>query len=305
MRILVTGSLGLVGRDLVGELVDAGNEVVGYNRDYSHARGGELVLVQGELFDIPRLVTAMNDYEVEAVVHTAAMSHPGLSVDMPLTTSIANAHGTVCVFEAARLAHVRIVVNFSSECVYGNLPLGVVVSEGTPTHPSTPYGATKVYGELMGHVYSSLYEVTVTSLRVTEVYGPGLWMPSIISDLVTAALDGVPFRLASGADHPFQFVYVRDVARAATLTLQANRLPQSIYNITGGTQMLLREAAEVVRSVLPSARIELGPGFLPGWDRQGPFDITAARRDLSYSPSWSFEAGLKAYADWVQSVHHK
>jgi UDP-glucose 4-epimerase len=120
--VLVTGGLGFTGRHIVRALAANGYKVVSYNRDYSESADPEHVLaVQGELFDIPRLVRAMQEHEVEAVIHTAAMSHPTLSLDFPLATFAANVDGTLGVLEAARLARVRRIVNFSSETVYGRV----------------------------------------------------------------------------------------------------------------------------------------------------------------------------------------
>jgi UDP-glucose 4-epimerase len=61
------------------------------------------------------------------------------------------------------------------------------------------YGVTKVAGELLGSVYNSLYGMEIVSLRITEVYGPGLWMPSLLGDMVSncarAAACGAPVRV--------------------------------------------------------------------------------------------------------------
>jgi UDP-glucose 4-epimerase len=48
--------------------------------------------------------------------------------------------------------------------------------------------------------------------------------------------------------------------------------------------------------VFPAADISLGPGYLPGWDRQGQFDISAAERDFGYRPSISVADGIKEFA---------
>ena len=151
MSYLVTGGFGYTGRHIVRRLLDEGERVVSYDRDYGEDDRAGLALVQGELFDLPRLLGTLRDHGVERVLHTAAMSHPDLSVDLPITTVAANATGTTHLYEAARLAGVRRVVNFSSECAYGDV--AGPVSEDAPLRPTTPYGATKVFTELLGDVY--------------------------------------------------------------------------------------------------------------------------------------------------------
>jgi UDP-glucose 4-epimerase len=295
---LVTGGIGFIGRYVVDALADEGDRVVSYNRDHAESDRPEVVTAQGELFDVPRLVRTFEQHGVKRIVHTAAMSHPEVSIDLPITTFAANVDGTLKLFEAARLAGVRRIVNFSSECAYGHQE--GVVREGARLRPTTPYGVTKVTTELMADVYNDLYGLDVLSLRVTEVYGPGNRMPEVLKEMIQAGLREEPFRLEAGADHRFQFVHAEDVARAAVAAADVDGHSQPAYNVTGGRQVTLAETAEVVRAVLPGAELQIGPGHIPTLDRQGPFDLTASRRDLGYEPSWSLEDGVEKYTGWLR-----
>jgi UDP-glucose 4-epimerase len=299
---MVTGGLGYVGRHLVAALADAGDTVISYNRDYAESEHDCVVAVQGELFDLPRLVHTLDRYSVGRIIHTAAMSHPELSIELPVTTFAANVDGTLKLFEAARLAGVRRIVNFSSECAYGHQD-GKVTEAARPL-PNTPYGVTKVATELLGRVYSNLYGLDVVSLRISEVYGPGNRMPEVLKEMVQAGLRGEAFELATGGDHGFQFVHVEDVTRAALAAAAVEEGHQGLYNVTGGRQVTLRETAELVRRVVPGADLRLGDGFIEHWDRQGAFDLTASERDLGYRPKWTLEDGVAQYADWLREHPH-
>lgn len=300
---MVTGGLGYVGRHLVAHLAREGDRVVSLNRDFADSDDPRVVCVQGELFDVPRLVRTLEEHGVERIVHTAAMSHPELSIDFPVATFAANVDGTVHLLEAARLAGVRRVVNFSSHCSYGHADADPI-PEDAPLHPTTPYGVTKVATELMGSVYRRLYGVEVVSLRVSEVYGPGNRMHTVLTDMLRAALDGEPYALAEGGDHRVEYIHVEDAAAAGVAAARAERLGQDVYNITGDRQVTLSEAAGVVRALVPGASIEIGPGYIPTLDRQGRQDITAAARDLGYAPRWTLEDGVRAYADHLRAHPH-
>ncbi|AWT55396.1 NAD-dependent epimerase/dehydratase family protein [Mycolicibacterium smegmatis] len=299
MTTLVTGGRGFVGRHLVNQMLDAGETVVSYNRDYAVDDRPGLTLVQGELFDIPRLVDTLQRHRVERIIHTAGQSHPGVSVELPVTTFAANAEGTLSVYECARMAGIARVVNFSSECALGNLRPDGLLTEDVRPQPTTVYGVTKVTGELLGTVYNDLYDMQIVSLRVTEVYGPGLWMPSLLGDMIRAGLTGREFRLESGAYHPFQFVHVEDVATAARLAAATSTLTQQAYNISGGSQVTVADTAALVQKYLPEAKFDIGPGFLPQWDRTAEFDLTAASRDLGYRPAWELDRGVEALIEWI------
>jgi UDP-glucose 4-epimerase len=300
MTILVTGGRGFVGRHLVDQLLAGGDKVVSYNRDFSVDERDGLAVVQGELFDIPRLTETLGRFGVNRIIHTAGQSHPGVSIELPWTTFKANAEGTLAVYEAARATGVRRIVNFSSECAVGSVALDATVSEDVMPRPTTPYGVTKVAGELFGSVYNSLYDMEIVSLRVTEVYGPGLWMPSLLGDMIRAGLRGETFQLAAGGDHPFQFVHVEDVATAARLASTAATLAQPVYNVSGGDQITVADTARLLEQQIPGSRYDIGPGLLPQWDSQGPYDLTASKRDLGYAPAWLLERGLADLTDWLR-----
>src|SRR3954462_3313828 len=302
MSTLVTGGRGFVGRHLVDQLLTDGDKVVSYNRDFAVDTRDGLTVVQGELFDIPRLTDVLRQHNVERIIHTAGQSHPGVSIELPWTTFKANAEGTLAVYEAARATGVRRIVNFSSECALGNLDPGTAVDETVTPRPTTPYGVTKVSGELFGTVYNSLYGMEIVSLRITEVYGPGLWMPSLLGDMIRAGLRGEAFTLESGGDHGFQFVHVEDVATAARLASTTTNLTQQAYFVSGGDRTTVLETAEVLTRFLPDARFDIGPGYLPDWDRQAQFDLTRSPRDLGYSPTWELEKGLRSQIEWIRST---
>lgn len=302
MTTLVTGGRGFVGRHLIDQLLADGDSVVSYNRDFAVDPRDGLATVQGELFDIPQLTRTLRDHHVERIVHTAGQSHPGISIELPWTTFAANAEGTLAVYEAARATGVRRIVNFSSECAVGNLDLDTPVFEDVKPQPTTPYGVTKVAGELFGSVYNDLYGMEIVSLRVSEVYGPGLWMPSLLGDMIRAGLHGETFTLDAGGDHPFQFVFVEDVARAAKLASTTTGLAQAVYNVSGDRRVTVSETAAILQTVIPGARYEIGPGLLPQWDHMGQFDLSASCRDLGYTPAWSLEKGLQTQIAWIRSL---
>jgi UDP-glucose 4-epimerase len=295
---LVTGGLGYCGRHVVRALAARGDAVVSYNRDFSESDEANVTAVQGELFDIPRLLDTFRRYGVERIVHTAAMSHPDLSIEFPVATFGANVDGTLHLLEAARLTGVRRIVSFSSETVYGDVEGPVVEDAGL--HPTTPYGVTKVAVELMADVYNRLYGLDVISLRISEVYGPGNRMPTALRDMVMAAVRGEPFRMESGGDHRFHFIHVEDVARAVLCALDLASREHAVFNVNGGAQVSLRDAAEHVRSAVPGADIELGPGH---WhlDRQGEWDTSRARRELGYAPGVPLAEGIARYAEWLRT----
>lgn len=296
--VLVTGGLGYTGRIIVRQLSAAGISVVNYNRDYSELETDLVKPVQGELYDIPRLIRTIEKHSVDRIIHTAAMSHPDLSIELPVTTVVSNIEGTMHLMEAMRLAGIKKLINFSSETVYGNCD--GPITENSPTFPTTPYGVTKLAVEHFSRVYNDLYGLNVLCLRFSEVYGPGNKMPQILRDIIKAALRHEPFSLDSGADHLFHFIHAEDVGRAAILAAMSETALSPVYNVFGDRPWRLAEAVSLVRTHLPTATIEVGPGFCH-LDRQGEWDQSLAKRDFGYSAKYSLPEGLHAYIEWLKN----
>jgi UDP-glucose 4-epimerase len=299
--VLVTGGLGFTGRHIVRLLADSGHPVVSYNRDYAESELPSVRAVQGELYDIPRLLSVIREHKVTSIVHTAAMSHPTLSLDFPIATFAANVEGTVAIYEAARLSGVQRIVNFSSETVYGRID--GAVSEKSPVNPSTPYAVTKVTTELLGDVYRQRFGIGVVSLRIAEVYGPGNKMPEILTDMLRALSKTNRFELDHGSDHYFNFIFTEDVARAALAAVQASGpFSGSVFNISSDEYWRLADVVELIKDcVFPGCSIRVGAGLMPDLDLQGPFDVTAARQELGFSPSYGLKMGLQSYATHLKS----
>jgi UDP-glucose 4-epimerase len=298
--VLVTGGAGFSGRHIVDSLADAGMHVVSYNRDFSAAPRDDVSVAQGELFDIPRLLSVLREHSVQIIVHTAALSHPTYSLDFPVATFAANMEGTVAVFEAARMHGVQRVINCSSRTVYGANPNPLVV-EADPVNPTTPYAVTKVAGEWLGKVYRDRYGLDVISLRISQVYGPGNRMDEILRDVMRGVVHDDGFAIPYGRDHCYNFIYVRDMAAAAVAAVQSAGVVERpvAYNISSDEYWRLGDVLDVVAELHPGALLAAGPGLDPTLDLQGQFSISSATRDLGFTPSWHLRRALPDYAEWL------
>ena len=297
--VLVTGGRGFVGKWMVRRLVELGHPVVTYDRDPWPDEPG-VRSIHGELVDVMYLMRVLLELEVDAVIHTAAISSPDPGAKMPTATLVANVLGTANVLEASRAAGVRRVVSFSSSSIYGWHP--EPVDEDTPPAPVSTYGVSKVAAEGLTKVFRETHGQDVLALRVCWVYGTGLRTPQeYVGQMIDAALGDRPFILPLGAEHPLPLVAVADVAEAAILAAREESVGQYVYNVAGPDWKTLGEVAEQVRAAVPGASIELGPGYLPldelGDHRLGEVDINAARRDFGYEPSLDSTRGIQSYIE--------
>ncbi len=301
MTTLVTGGFGFVGRTAVRMLRERGERVVSLDRRFTE-EGNEdpqYKYYQADINDIGRMVDILQTEKVERIIHTAAISHPVVSRDIPYQTVMTNALGTTSVFESARLSGIRRVVNFSSECAYGNQEYGPIL-ESAPLQPTTPYGVTKVFTEHLSRVYSDLYRMEIPSLRPGWVYGPGQFMQCYLKTMLRNAIDSIPTCEPEGIKYRFQYVHVEDVAQAAILAADVPDVGSEVFNVTAGVQLSYAQVVNEVKKQFTQASIKIGPGTIDVLDQNGTFSIDKAVHLLGYQPKYDLAAGIRQYAAWLR-----
>ena len=148
MKILVTGAAGYIGSHTCRLLTDSGHQVYGYDNlsrghreAFSRATGGRL-LIEGDLLDTLQLKEAVQQLEIEAVVHFAAFGLVGESVKNPEMYHRNNVEGSASLLHAMHEASVRLLVVSSTTAIYGE-PKTMPISENSPAAPINPYGQSK------------------------------------------------------------------------------------------------------------------------------------------------------------------
>ena len=291
-HVLVTGAAGLIGHAVATRLLARGTPVIAVDRVAGLIDG--LEVVECDLGDIHRL-HALARGGLDAVVHCGAFSGPMVARDTPYAMFQVNIAGTANVLELARVHQARRFVYVSSNTVYGATGPGPIEESGLPG-PSDMYGASKAASELLTVAYDRQYGLSGVSIRLCWVYGPRRTTDCVIRTMVRDAQAGRPTHLGFGADFHRQFIHVDDAADALIAALDAAAIPQPVYNASGGTNVTIGEVADLVRAVIPSARIQVDPGPDPVDNPLGQVSIEAIRRDLGYVPRVTLQAGIASFA---------
>jgi UDP-glucose 4-epimerase len=307
VRALVTGGAGFIGSHLVDALLARGDDVVVLDNLATGKRANlspGAAFVEGDVADPAALRPAIDGCDI--VYHQAALGSVVRSVAKPLTSDVANVHGTLSVLEGARAAGVGRVVLASSSSVYGGATI-VPTPESAPLVPRSPYAVTKLAGETYARVYWELHNLETVSLRYFNVFGPRQRPDSeyaaVVPRFLDAVLAGRAPRVDGDGSQSRDFTYVADVVRANLLAAAAptDGCAGRAFNIGCGTPVSLLDmvaalSAEMGRPVEPA----FGPRR-PGDVRHSHADITAARRQLGYEPRVSFAEGLARTRAWFES----
>lgn len=172
MNILVTGGAGYIGSHAVRELTANGHSVIVYdNLSKGHVKSiGNTPLVIGDLHNKSFLVDVMKEHQIEAVMHFAADSLVGESMQNPQKYYINNVAGSLSLFQAMLEADVKHIVFSSTAALFGE-PDTVPITEHTAIHPTNVYGMTKMMIEQILHDYDMAYGLKYVALRYFNAAG--------------------------------------------------------------------------------------------------------------------------------------
>ena len=267
MSILITGGMGFIGVGLAHELVAKGEDVILFDIAVRPERVADIKdnvrIIHGDLKVWPEVMNVVKDNKVKDIFHLGAMlSVP--SEGNPWGSFQTNVAGTMYVLEAARFFDVNKVIFPSSVASYG-LDTGEVVTDVTLQRPITMYGASKVYGELLGRFYRRKFDLDFRSLRYGGVIGPGVKTPGIAQYyawMIENAALGRPFECFVTEDTANPVTYFKDAIRATLMLFEAPRenIKTVCYNINEfSPSPTAKELELTIKKFIPDLKVTYKP----------------------------------------------
>ena len=277
--VLVIGGAGYIGSHAVKALRGRGTDVVVYdNLSAGHRAAARFAtaLVEGDIHDTTRLRETIRRFDVDAVMHFAALTSVGVSMTDPLGYYANNVGGTLAVLHAMAAERVALFVFSSTAAVFGN-PLVAPIGEDHPTAPINPYGETKLAVERALPHFERAYGIRSIALRyfnaagadpdgdLGEDHDPEL---HLIPRAVDAAAGRGTFQIF-GDDYETpdgtclrDYIHVTDLADAHLLALDALRAgaATTYYNLGNGKPTSVKEVVDAVSRVVGKpVPVTIGP----------------------------------------------
>ena len=173
MKILVTGGAGYIGSHTVRALLEKGHDVIvldNLSRGHVGAVPSSVRLVREDIHHISAVRDLLEREHIQGVMHFAAHSQVGESMENPSMYYDNNVVGSYCLLEAVRQARVPYMVFSSTAAVYGE-PNKTPITEDMPYAPTNVYGQTKLMIEHMLAQYSRAYGLRYVALRYFNAAG--------------------------------------------------------------------------------------------------------------------------------------
>ncbi len=327
MNIIVTGGAGFIGSALCRLLISETRHTVINIDKLTYAASLEslapvakdprYIFEQKDICDAAAMAEIFAKHQPDAVIHLAAESHVDRSIDGPGAFIQTNIVGTFTLLNTARAYWEKLegarreqfrFVNVSTDEVFGSLGAEGLFMETTPYQPNSPYSASKAAADHLARAWHHTYKMPVLTTNCSNNYGPCQFPEKLIPLTLINALEGKPLPVYGTGENVRDWLYVEDHARALWTVTQKGK-PGETYNIGGNSEQKNIDVVRAICAYLDSKVGALESGkpreslitFVtdrPGHDQRYAIDASKIKSELGWSPSETFESGLKRAIDW-------
>lgn len=307
MRVLVVGSNGFIGSNLVRRLRDDGKDTIalvrpGGNLSRLRAQGIQDYL-ECDIKDLPSINKVLREEHPDIVVHLATRYVVQHRPEEVAEITMTNVVGTINILEAIRAEGNIGLINTSSCFVYS--PKNSPLLESDPLDPFNLYALTKLQAEEACRFYSSHYGLGIVNLRLFPPYGPGDNARKMIPSFIRSLLAGAAPMMTKG-EQRWDYIFIDDVINAYVKVLDSfeelSKRGFESYNIGTGDTTSVRSIGEMILELMGS-KIEPLWGALPERSRELTYlcsNIDKVKKAIDWAPLISLREGLISTIEWLE-----
>ena len=324
--LLVTGGAGFIGSAVIRRLIASTNYTVVNVDKLTYAGNLESLrsvadneryhFEKVDICDIDAVRSLFTRYSPDGVLHLAAESHVDRSIDAPGDFIQTNVFGTFTLLQEA-LRHFKGLtdakrgafrfVHISTDEVFGSLGSTGFFTEMTPYQPNSPYSASKASSDHLVRAWHHTFRLPTVTTNCSNNYGPFQFPEKLIPLIILNALAGRELPVYGKGENIRDWLYVEDHAEGL-ITAFERGMPGETYNFGGNNERtnidVVKGICKIVDELAPNDKI--GPRdklirFVkdrPGHDQRYAIDASKAKRELHWTPSETFESGLRKTVQW-------
>lgn len=308
-KVLITGCAGFIGSHITDTLVEAGADVIGIDNLYNglmsniepHLGKSNFKFFQTDVRDGLFLIEISKN--IDLIYHEAAFISVHQSTIMPKLCNDVNVSGTLNILNAARINDIDQVIFASSAALYAD-DLELPKHEKMFRKPKTPYGVSKLAGEVYLMAYNETYGMNTTALRYFNAYGPrqrnteyagvmALFIENILKHNKEPTIfgDGTQTR---------DFIYVKDIVKANLMVAGHSKASGEIFNIATEKPIDINTLTKLILKYTKreDMNINYGPKRL-GDILHSYADTSKIRSLIGFTPDYTIEQGIKEYIEYL------
>jgi len=313
VNVLVTGGVGFIGSHVCERLLDAGHTVCALddlNDFYDpsikqntlrelQSRAQSFAFVHADITNRIELNEVLSSMPFDQIIHLAARAGVRPSLEQPSLYQRVNVEGTVNLLEAAKECGIKKITIASSSSVYG-INSKVPFSEADPIFSTiSPYAASKLACEALGHVYHHVHGMDICMLRFFTVYGPRQRPDLAIHKFTTLMQTNQPITVFGDGSTSRDYTYVDDTVEGV-IACTEREFGYEIINLGESQTIKLNRLIELIESAMEiKAEINHQP-VQPGDVPITYANIEKAQRLLGYNPKTQIEDGIPKFVEWFR-----
>jgi len=295
-RVLVTGSVGQIGSELVTALRSRYGEdhVIATDVKYPPKNFASGPFHYLDVLDRSAMAKLVVENRIDCVVHLASLLS-AVGEKNPQLAMKLNTRGIENVLELARLNNLRVFAP-STIAVFGPSTPRDSTPQETIMRPTTIYGVTKVYLELLGEYYYNKFGVDFRSVRYPGIISnqamPGGGTTDYAVEIYHEAIKNHKYECFLKENTEMPMMYMPDAVDAtiALMEASAEKLTQRTYNLTGFS-FTPKQLAQSLQKVMPDFQITYKPDFrqdiADSWPKS--IDDSAAKKDWDWNPKYTID----------------
>lgn len=313
---LVTGSNGFVGQNLVRRLLDLNHTPIVLVQDRNRKTNQSLIaeverkgaVVYGDICDRELVRRVVSKYELDHIIHLAAVPIVKTCDADPWTAYQVNTMGSVVLYEAVREEmqrnkRLQSIIHMSTDKAYGDSSSPDGYTEDTPFAVTDTYCTSKACGDMIARSFAKTYKLPIMVVRCGNLYGPGdLNLSRLIPGTILRLLNGQsPVLFTDAAKMIREFIYVDDVVDAY-LCLLKNGIPREAYNVGCGKPYQIGTTIQAIRDkVNPAVEIQMVPRDL--FEINTQLLQSSKLRSLGWESKVELDEGLDRTIAWLTEWH--
>ncbi|MBC8578929.1 dTDP-glucose 4,6-dehydratase [Zhenhengia yiwuensis] len=321
-NILITGGAGFIGTNFVKHMLSTYDyniinlDALTYAGNLENLRDIEndekYTFIKGDITDVQLVDEIFTKYKIDTVINFAAESHVDRSIENPEIFLMTNVRGTQVLLDAAK-KHWKVnphdkycrkfkegvkYLQVSTDEVYGTLGKTGMFTETTPLAPNSPYSASKTSADLFVRAYHETFGMPINITRCSNNYGPYQFPEKLIPLMINNCLKGHQLPVYGDGMQIRDWLHVKDHCTGIDTVLHKGRIGE-VYNIGGNNEKANIEIVKlIIENLGKSEEMIKYVQDRPGHDRRYAIDNTKITTELGWSPSYTFEQGIKETIEW-------
>ncbi len=311
--ILVTGGSGFIGSNLCDRLLKLNCRLVNldcFNDYYSPLIKRRNIsdalcnpcytLIEGSILDTELLTDIFRSFNIDKVIHLAAIPGVRNSIENPLYYVDVDIKGTVNLLELCRKYNISKFLFASSSSVYGNNKIPFEEKDSLSLQLS-PYAASKYCGEVFCKTYNQLYGIPIACLRFFTVYGPRQRPDMAIHKFTRMIDEGREITVYGNGESSRDYTYIDDIIDGIISSMNLN-CDFEIFNLGSSEPVKILPLINLIEGRLNKKAIIYFTGTQPGDAPYTFADITKSKEMLGYRPRVSIRDGIDRFVDWYKDT---